>query len=124
MVGESQDWWYNDQKQFAAGFENWNAPESDWNTVNGIETTAGTSFPSLPAIGNNGLFTTQNKPPSFNQAMRTGGMMPYTANTTIGNVNGQDGYHRQSQISPQQAYAAYKQANMHRQMSWSERDLM
>ncbi|RMZ87408.1 hypothetical protein DV736_g5360, partial [Chaetothyriales sp. CBS 134916] len=30
LIGESQDWWYKDQSQLALGFENWNAPTSDW----------------------------------------------------------------------------------------------
>jgi Fungal specific transcription factor domain len=30
LMEETQDWWFQDQSQFALGFDNWNSPSQDW----------------------------------------------------------------------------------------------
>lgn len=52
LIGESQDWWYNDQNQLAQGFDNWTAPEADWTSMNGFGMLSDTGM-----TGSNGVFT-------------------------------------------------------------------
>lgn len=55
LIGESQDWWYNDQNQLAQGFDNWTAPEADWSSMNGF------GLPNdINVAGSAGLFPHSN----------------------------------------------------------------
>lgn len=61
LIGESQDWWYNDQNQLALGFDNWTAPEPDWSSMNGTGmglsmADSTVSMSGMPVIGSNSLF--------------------------------------------------------------------
>ena len=69
LIGENQDWWFNDQTQLAQGFGNWNAPEPDWTSLNNVDagnSAISSGVSALPAIGTNGLFQ-----PPINSATST-----------------------------------------------------
>jgi len=128
LIGESQDWWYNDQNQLAQGFDNWAEPESDWSNMNGnglglgmADSTADMS--GLPAIGPNGFFTQNGV--SMNGA---------TMNGFAGRGSRQQSMHRYSNgegMAPaldvvfqqqQQQYPMYKHAQLKRQIDWADDD--
>lgn len=111
LIGESQDWWYNDQTQLAQGFGNWTAPSPDWSSID--QPMSGLS--NLPTIGANGLFTQ----PSDNSAA-------YQSTPQNANMLNQDHYSpsRPQATSPNQhqQHPIYKHAQLKRHMDWSDND--
>lgn len=109
LIGESQDWWYNDQTQLAQGFGNWTAPSPDWTNVN--EPMSGMS--NLPTIGANGLFAQRSE--------NAGNYQSAQPNST---VFAQDQYSPSGphEMSPNQhqQHNIYSQAQLKRQMDWNE----
>lgn len=119
LIGESQDWWYNDQTQLAQGFDNWNAPTPDWAGMNsgGMSTN---DMTSLPNVGSNGLFVPHS---SFeNYTLMTNQHHLGGSHNSTADGNGQlfDGQYQHHQRQQQQQ--AYKQAQMKRHLSWGDAD--
>lgn len=123
LIGESQDWWYNDQNQLAQGFENWTSPEPDWTTMNGSGLglgmgDGGATMSDMPSVGANGLFAQngsvmngftkrgdQQQLPPMHRYSSGGGMGP-AFNVAL----------------RQQQDPIYKHAQLKRQMEWADDD--
>ena len=108
LIGESQDWWYNDQNQLAQGFDNWTAPTPDWSAINGLAMVGTDSIhdmSSIPTVGPNGLFS------------QAGGMpqnFPIAQHQSV-QVN-------ENRSQRHERHKSYSQAQLKRQMDWAEDD--
>lgn len=119
LIGESQDWWYNDQNQLAQGFDNWNAPTPDWSGMNG----GGMSYndaTGLPNVGSNGLFVPQSSFENYTHVTNQHQMSGLHNNRMDGNGQLFDSNYQLQQRQQQQQ--SYKQAQMKRHLSWGDDD--
>lgn len=117
LIGESQDWWYNDQNQLAQGFDNWTAPTPDWSGLNNAN--LGMDEAGIPVVGPNAMFAPRSGfeayPDQINQ-QPPGSMHNQMMNGTGSMVDGQYQHHpQQLQQKP-----AYNQAQPKRHMSWDD----
>jgi len=124
LIGESQDWWYNDQRQLALGFDNWTSSESDWNNVNSAAlglgmggNNAGRS--DVPAVGSDGFFT-QNVD-AMNMFGRGDPQQPMQRYSNGEEMDPATSAALQRQYEHQQ-HRIYKQAQLKRQMDWADDD--
>lgn len=124
LIGESQDWWYNDQNQLAQGFDNWNAPTPDWSSMNNFGVGGGenvSAMSSLPAIGANGLFA--QRPTSMDnnyQSIHASHGMQYANQNGYADMDFNSSFRQQQQHG--QPNNNSNQASLKRQMNWVDDD--
>lgn len=124
LIGGSQDWWYNDQRQLALGFDNWTAPESDWSNINSAGLGLGmggnnASMSGLPVVGSEGFFT-QNVG-AMNKFAGGDDEQPMQRYSRGEDINPALGAALQQQYQHQQ-HRIYKQAQLKQQMGWTDDD--
>jgi len=124
LIGESQDWWYNDQRQLALGFDNWTAPEPDWGNINSAGLGLGmgvnnVSTSDMPIVRSDGFFT-QNVG-AMNRFAGSDDEQP------MQRYNGGEDFNPALSAALQQQYQhqqhrTYRQAQLKRQMDWTNDD--
>lgn len=120
LIGESQDWWYNDQNQLAQGFDNWTAPTPDWSGMNGMG--IGMEDAGLPVVGPNGLFAPRSGFENYTNSVDQHQSHGNHTNMTNGDGNVTNGqqYQQQQQTQQQVQSSPYGQTQTKRHMSWDE----
>lgn len=120
LIGESQDWWYDDQNQLALGFDNWNAPTPEWSGMNNGGAVSINEMSGLAGAGSNGLFAPHsnfdNYPPFSNQTQMNG-IQKHLREDGSSFKDGQYQYQQQ-----QQRQQAYNPAQTKRHLSWEDDD--
>ncbi|KAK5078863.1 hypothetical protein LTR64_002720 [Lithohypha guttulata] len=121
LIGESQEWWYNDQNQLAQGFVNWTAPDPDWAHMNGMDVGMVdnmNSLSSLPNVAANGLFAHQSSTLSngYQALINQASQQRDEDHGTLSEVNG----HYQQQ---RQQHNLYQTAQLKRQLNWADENL-
>lgn len=119
LIGESQDWWYNDQNQLAQGFDNWTAPTPDWSGINGGAMGVNDMI-GLSHANSDGIFVPHSNLENYTHLTNQqhfGGLHNNIMNGNGRLIDGQYQHHQQ-----QQQQQAYMQAQAKRHLSWEDDD--